>query len=99
MDYNKILKKLVKEQIDILSNQKNTLEINKDFRKIPLSLKETYYYGYGVAMDGLYDVLNDVEKGKYVSFESYQNTLDIVTTVEEYLMNMLDSYGIKYEIV
>jgi hypothetical protein len=99
VDYNKILKKLIREQINTLDNQRYALEINKDFRKIPLSLKETYYYGYGVAMDSLYEILNDAEKGSYVSFEDYQNVSEIVSTIEEYLISVLDAYGIKYEVL
>ncbi len=99
MDYNKILKKLTKEQISTLSSQKYALEIDKNFRKIPLTLKESYYYGYGVAMDSLYEILNDLQKGNHVSFEDYQNVSDMVSTVEEYLMSILDAYGIKYEVI
>ena len=99
MDYNKMLKKLTKEQINSLSNQKYALEIDKDFRKIPLTLKESYYYGYSIAMDSLYEILNDLQKGSHVSFEDYQNVSEIVSTVEEYLMNVLDAYGIKYEVI
>lgn len=99
MDYNKVLKKLVKEQINILASQKNTLEINKNFRKIPLSLKESYYYGYDVAMDGLYEVLNDITRGVDVTLEEYQDVLDIISVVEDYLINILDSYEIKYDVI
>ncbi len=99
MNYNEILKKLVKEQIGILKNQKRALEINKDFRKIPLCLKESYYYGYRTAMDSLYDILNDTTVGSHVSFEEYQNVLEMVSIVEDYLINILDNYGIRYEIV
>ena len=50
-------------------------------------------------MDGLYEVLNDITRGTDVTIEEYQDILDIISAVEDYLINILDSYGIKYDVV
>ncbi len=96
MDFNKIMEGVIREHIKSLSEERQSLEENKKFRRVPYDVKEPYYKGYDNLMDALYDVLFDLNRGSNISFDEYNDLILASDALSEYLIKVLKSYGIKY---
>lgn len=95
-DFNKRLEKVVREQITSLKIERQSLEEHKRFRNIPFDVKQTYYKGYDYLMDCLYEMLFTLMDDGVVTLEEYNDTLTVSNALAEYLITILNSYGIKY---
>ncbi|MBQ2408107.1 MAG: hypothetical protein II309_01625 [Bacilli bacterium] len=96
MDFNKMMESVIREHIKNLSEERQSLEENKSFRRVPYDVKEPYYKSYDNLMGTLYDILFDLNRGGNISFDEYNDLISSSDALSEYLIKILKSYGIKY---
>ena len=87
---------ILKTSIQRVNEIRTTLEENKDFRRLPYSVKKPYYEQYDYLMEELYNALHYVVDYKEVlSFEDYSSLMNIDYELHEYVKTILETYGIN----